>query len=72
MEFSSYLEFRKINKIHKPCGSECYEVSSEAFRLRVYLVLFEWCYDVSKPISCSLSRRVSFMGFVIFRFNNIA
>jgi hypothetical protein len=27
--FSSYLEFRKIDKFHKPSDSECYASSSE-------------------------------------------
>jgi hypothetical protein len=31
-EFSSYLEFRTFNKVHKPSNSECHTPSSKPFR----------------------------------------
>jgi hypothetical protein len=40
--FSSYLEYRTMDRVHKPSVSECYAPSSEPFRL----------YLLSETISC--------------------
>jgi hypothetical protein len=37
---SSYLELRKLDKVHKPSDSECYTLSSEPFRFYSLLVIY--------------------------------
>jgi hypothetical protein len=39
--FSSYLEFRTLDKVHKPGDSECCTPSSELFRF-----YSEFCFNI--------------------------
>jgi hypothetical protein len=42
--FSSHLEFRMMDKVHKPSCSECFTPSSEPFKLYVCI-----CIIINKP-----------------------
>jgi hypothetical protein len=55
--FSSYLEFRTMDKVHKPSGSECYTPSSQPLGSTILIrLLREMLVKLSRGISLILTR----------------